>query len=217
MKPILIFGGGGTALNVIDLLLNEQKIFYPVGYIDIKRGPKILNIPYLGNYNTFLKLKKKYKNLHAFPAIGYNNKNESKLRKKIFLLLKKKRFVIPSLISNKAIIRSKVKISEGVLIQAGSVIDTGCRIEKNTHIGINNAIGHRVKISSHCNITGSVNIAGDLKIEEGVFLGMNSTINKSVGKWSRVSAGTTCLEKIPNHTLVYNSRPHKLKISRLLK
>ena len=45
MKPILIFGGGGTALNVIDLLLNEQKKFYPVGYIDVKRGPKLLNIP----------------------------------------------------------------------------------------------------------------------------------------------------------------------------
>ena len=155
--------------------------------------------------------------MHAFPAIGFNSKNEFKLRKKIFLLLKKKNFAIPPLISNKAIIRSKVKISEGVLIQAGSVIDTGSSIGKNTHIGINNAIGHRVKISCHCNITGSVNIAGDLKIEEGAFLGMNSTINKSIGKWSRISAGTTCLEKVPNYTLVYNSQPNKIKILRFIK
>lgn len=212
MKPILIFGGGGTAINVIDLLLNEQKIYKPIGYVDLKKGKKILNVPYLGNYNQIKKISKKFKNLFAFPAIGYGKNNDFELRKKIFFLIKKNKFKIPSLVSNKAYIRSNVRVSEGVLVQAGTVIDTMCKIGRNVHIGINNAIGHRVKISDHCNITGSVNIAGDIKLGEGVFLGMNSTINKSIGKWSKISAGTTILDEISSHTLVYNAQPKKLKL-----
>ena len=84
MKPILIFGGGGTALNVIDLLLNEQKIFYPVGYIDIKRGPKILNIPYLGKYNKFLKLKKNTKIYMHFQQLDLITKMILSYVKKFF-------------------------------------------------------------------------------------------------------------------------------------
>ena len=37
MKKILIIGAGGQALNVIDILLNEQDIFKPVGIIDNKK------------------------------------------------------------------------------------------------------------------------------------------------------------------------------------
>ena len=70
-----------------------SKKILSVGYIDVKRGPKLLNIPYLGDYKTFNKFKKKYKNLHAFPAIGFNSKNEFKLRKKNFFVVKKKRIL----------------------------------------------------------------------------------------------------------------------------
>jgi len=212
MKPILIFGGGGTALNVIDLILNEQKFFKPIGYVDIKKGKPILNVPYLGNYKVVDKLKKKFKNLYGFAAIGFGKNKDCRERRLVFNFLKKKKIKIASLISNKAFIRSNVKILEGVLIQAGSVIDTYCTIGKNVHIGINNAIGHRVKISNHCNITGSVNIAGDLKIGEGVFLGMNSTINKSIGEWSKISAGTVCLYNVPKYTFAYTPPAKQLKI-----
>ena len=63
-------------LNVIDLLLNEQKIFYPVGYIDIKRGPKILNIPYLGKYNKFLKLIESSNVLKLITLVKFSKLNE---------------------------------------------------------------------------------------------------------------------------------------------
>ena len=37
MKKILIIGAGGQALNVLDILLNEQNEFIPFGLVDVKK------------------------------------------------------------------------------------------------------------------------------------------------------------------------------------
>ena len=37
MKNILLIGGGGHASNIIDLILNEQEEYNPIGYVDKKK------------------------------------------------------------------------------------------------------------------------------------------------------------------------------------
>ena len=93
MKKILIIGAGGQALNVLDILLNEQNEFIPFGLVDIKKKKgKIFGIPVIGTDKDLSKLKKKYKIDYAFPAIGYGKNTDNTLRKKIFFKIKKLNF-----------------------------------------------------------------------------------------------------------------------------
>tara|TARA_Y100000310_G_C20550876_1_gene747997 strand:- start:395 stop:1033 length:639 start_codon:yes stop_codon:yes gene_type:complete len=211
MKKIIILGGGGTAHNVIDLLLNEQTEYYPIGFLDKKKCKNILGIKYLGKDKILSKIKKEMQIDYAFPAIGYGKNINNRLRLDIFKKLKKFNFKIPNIISNKAFIRSNVKMGEGNLIQAGSVIDTGVVLGSNISIGINNAIGHKTIIKDHVTITGSVNLAGNLTIGEGSFLGMNCTVFRNIGKWCKISAGVSCLEQVSNFSIVLNPKAKVIK------
>ena len=209
MKKIIIIGGGGTAHNVIDLLLNEQSEYYPIGFLDKKKCKNILGIKYLGKDKILHKLKKEMKIDYAFPAIGYGENINNRLRLDIFKKLKKLNFKIPNIISEKAFIRSNVKMGEVNLIQAGSVIDTEAVLGNN--ISINNAIGHKTIIKDHVTITGSVTLAGGIIIGEGSFLGMNCTVFRNIGKWCKISAGVTCLEQVKNFSTVLNPKAKVIK------
>ena len=57
MKNILLIGGGGHASNIIDLILNEQEEFKPIGYIDKKKGPPLLGVPWLGDDSSINEIR----------------------------------------------------------------------------------------------------------------------------------------------------------------
>ena len=203
MKKILILGAGGQALNVIDILLNEQSDFVPFGIIDINtKKKKLLGISVIGKDNQLADLKKKHKIDYAFPAIGYGPNTDNSQRKKIFIKLKKLNFKIPNIISSKAILRSGVKLGYGNLIQPGAIVDTQVTIHNNISVGANCIVGHNSTISDHVTISGGAIIKGNMRIGEGTFLGMNCAINNDVGKWCKIGPCTTNLHKIKDRTIL---------------
>mgnify|MGYP001270654797 CR=1 FL=1 len=213
MKKIILIGAGDVALNVIDLLLNEQKQFEPVGLIDIKKSKKkILGIPIIGEDNDLSIIKNKKIADYIFPAIGFGQNINNTLRKKIYENIIKYKFKIPNLISSKAHIRSGVKMGVGNLIQSGSVIDTNVILGNNINIGFNVCIGHGSKINNHVTIAGSVNINGNTSIGEGSFLGMNCSVFKDVGKWCKIAPNLAVLKKIQNKSIAYSNDIKILKL-----
>ncbi len=212
MKKILIIGAGGQALNVLDILLNEQNEFIPFGLVDVKKKKaKIFGIPVIGTDKDLSKLKKKYKIDYAFPAIGYGKNTDNALRKKIFFKIKKLKFQIPNIISNNAIIRFGVKMGIGNLIQPGAVLDTNSVISNNTSIGANTVIGHKSILKDHTTISGGAIIKGDLVVGEGTFVGMNSSINNHVGKWCKIGPCTTNFKKLPNKSILITKENYLIK------
>ena len=185
MNKILIMGAGGTCLNVVDLLLNEQNHFTPVGVIDPNAKGDILGVPVLGNDELLLNIKKELGIKYIFPAVGFGKNVNNMLRKELYIKAKDYGFIIPNLISNKAFVRSGVVMGEGNLIQAGSILDTKCILGNNISIGLNVAIGHQSEIKNHVTIAGSVNINGSTIIGEGTFLGMNCSVYKNIGSWCK--------------------------------
>lgn len=203
MRKILILGAGGQALNVIDILLNEQTEYVPFGIVDNKvKKKKILGISVIGKDNQLSYFKKKYKIEYAFPAIGYGPNTDNSLRKKIFVKLKKLNFKIPNIISSKAILRSGVKLGHGNLIQPGAIVDTQANIQNNISVGANCIVGHNSIIKDHVTISGGTTIKGNMRIGEGTFLGMNCAINNDIGKWCKIGPCTTNLHKIKDRTIL---------------
>ena len=202
MKNIIVLGSGGHALNVIDLLLHEQKDYKPFGVLDPSAQGDILGVPILGDDSLLESLLAKGIE-YAFPAIGFGEGVDNRLRQKIFEKVKSMRFKIPNLISSKAFIRSGVKMGEGNIIQAGSIIDSEVELEDNIALGFNVLIGHRCQIKSHVTFSGGVILNGGITIGEGTFLGMGCMLYRNVGRWCKVSPGVACLEEVPEEKIVF--------------
>ena len=203
MKKILIMGAGGTALNVIDLLLHEQNIFQPVGVIDPIAQGDILGVPVLGNDQILPIIKKELGVKHIFPAVGFGDNVNNTLRKKLYNKAKKHNYKIPNIISKNAFVRHGVEMGEGNLVQAGSILDTKSILGNNINIGLNVAIGHKSEIHNHVTIAGSVNINGGVIIGEGTFLGMSCSIYKNVGSWCKISPSVSTLKAVPDNSIVF--------------
>ena len=208
MKDILLIGGGGHASNIIDLILNEQEEYKPIGYIDKKKGPPLLGVPWLGDDSSIKKLRLSGVE-YGFPAIGFGKNTNNNFRAKIFQNLKENNYIIPNLVSKHAIIRSEVKLGEGVLVQAGSVIDTKSVIGNNVAFGFNVLVGHNSIINDHVFFAGGVILNGGVTIGVGSFLGMGSILYRDCGSWSKISPGTVCMKKIPDKKIVFGN-PIKL-------
>ena len=210
MKNILIVGGGSHCLNVIDLLLNEQRTFKPVGIIDSHAKP-VLKIPIIGEDKDLKKLRKTIE--YAFIGYGIGTNINLEKRKILFESLLRYKYKIPNLISDRAFVRSNVKLGIGNFIQAGSILDTSTRLKDNIVIGHNVVVGHSTSIMSHSVIGGSVNLNGGIKIGNKTFIGMNCSILKSVGNNCKISPGVFSSEKILNNFMVFDNKPHKIKLS----
>ena len=66
---------------------------------------------------------------------------------------------------------------------------------------------------SHSVIGGSANLNGGIKIGNKTFIGMNCSILKSVGNNCKISPGVFSSEKILNNFMVFDNKPHKIKLS----
>jgi len=88
MKKIIILGAGGHALNVVDLLLNEQNEFEPMGLLDPCGKKDLLGVPLLGDDSMLSKLRDSGIE-YAFPAIGFGTQTDNTLRAKVYEKIKK--------------------------------------------------------------------------------------------------------------------------------
>ena len=204
-KKIIILGAGGQALNVINLLLNEKSEYEAYGIlVNSKIRGDILGVPILGDDSMLVQLKEEGIT-SAFPAVGFGVKVNNQLRKKVFEKLLNEGFSIPNLISSSALVRSGVKMGQGNLVQSGSIIDTDVELKNNISVGMNVCIGHSCVIEDHVTFAGGVTLNGGITIGEGSFLGMNCASYSNIGKWSKISPCTPCLEEVGDGMVAFGN------------
>ena len=202
-KKILVLGAGGHALDVIDLLLNEQDEFEPIGVLDPKATGSILGVPVLGDDRLLVTFKKDVN--YAFPAIGFGSGVNNTLRQKVFKNIQEEGFIVPNLISSKAFVRSGVTMGVGNCIQAGCIIDTQASLGDNIAFGFNVLVGHGCRVGSHVTLSGGVIFNGGVSVGEGSFLGMGCILYKNIGSWSKVSPGAVCMEEVADRMVAFGN------------
>lgn len=195
-KKLLIFGAGNQS-NVVTKLIEEK--FDILGYVTSKKMTK--NTPtnkkiYSLTKNNLLKITNN-KSFFSIIAIGDN-----KIRKKIFENVEKFNLKIKwlSIISSNSIISKDVIIGDGSLVMPGCIINNGTRIKDHCIINTGSIIEHDNYFDnfSSCGpgvVTGGNVTLGKLshigigsavkekiKINDNVFIGGNSFINKNCKK-----------------------------------
>ncbi len=177
MKKILLIGGGGHCKSVIDVIEKEGK-FEIAGIIDQPEllGSKILNYEVIGSDSDLENLAKKY----PCALITVGQIRSAKLRVKLFELVKKAGFFLPSIISPRAYISKHATIGEGTIIMHDALINTNVTVGKNCIINTKALIEHDSLIEDNCHISTGAIINGGVTVKANSFVGSSATTKESI-------------------------------------
>ena len=192
-KPrIVIFGGGGHAKVVIDIIHQQQKfaieaIVDPVTDRQELYGYKIYPDHGQLTEGAFL------------VAIGDN-----KVRKGIFEKMCDSGWSPVAVSHPAAIVAPDVTIGAGTVIMAGAIINPATIVGENCIINTGATIDHDCEIGSHSHIAPGCNLAGTVTTGTGVFLGIGAKVipGIKIGQWSRAGAGAVVIENVPEEATV---------------
>ncbi len=193
MKRLALIGGGGFSSEIAEVaLMNGWEI---VGYFAHTKSSS--EYQYLGKFDYLIKTKFEFE--YIFPAWGAVDRVGLRNRSKEIRTLSE-RWIVPSLISPRAIVSPSVIIGRGSYIAHGVVVNPKTRIGDFTVINTNSTIGHDVQIGDGSIVSGNVFIGGGSKIGERTLIGPGATVLHSIniGCDVIVSLGTTIARDVPD-------------------
>jgi sugar O-acyltransferase (sialic acid O-acetyltransferase NeuD family) len=205
-RAILVYGGGGHAKSVIDMI-RSYGLYDVVGIIDdnIPQGKEVAGIPVLGS-RTALKI------LHDsginFAANSVGGIIDINIRIRIYKLLKEEYFRIPVIEHPSAVIEKSAKIGEGVQIFANAYVGSETSINENVIINNNAVVSHDCTIGAHSHIAPGCLLAGIVQIGNSSLIGMGVTtaIGIKIGNNCRIGNGAIISADVPDNTIVPGGR-----------
>jgi sugar O-acyltransferase (sialic acid O-acetyltransferase NeuD family) len=190
MKQVYLYGAGGHAKVIIDMLKSNQitvsEIFddnagitsfkgIPVSHMDI-HSPLILSI---GCNAVRKKIVNQCENIVFHPAV----------------------------IDSSAIVAESVQIEEGTVLMQGTIIQSSAKIGKHCIINTRASVDHDCVIEDYVHIAPGATLCGNVQVGEGTLIGAGTTIMPGVkiGKWSVIGAGSVVVRDIPDNVIAFGT------------
>jgi sugar O-acyltransferase (sialic acid O-acetyltransferase NeuD family) len=186
-KNIVLVGGGGHCLSVIDMIENGNE-FNILGVLDSNsKNNNLLGYKILGSDNLIPELVNE--NTYFLITVG-QIKNYS-IRKKIAKTLTESNAKLATVISSLAYVSKHACVEQGTVIMNHAVVNAKSKVGKNCIINTMSNIEHNVSIGDFCHISTCAVINGDSVVGKGSFVGSNATISNgiSIKENSVISAG----------------------------
>ena len=198
---LFIYGAGGAAIEIYDLVTRNSKIK--------NKYSKIYFIDDFQEESEFYGTKRiKYVNLPDYlkndEAEFIIANGEPSARKFLFDKIQSSGYSLTTLIDEKAIISPTAKISSGCVINHGSIISSNAVLNKNCLIMFNVLVGHDVVLENDCVISPKSIIGAHCNIGEETFVGMASSIIQglNIGKNAIIGMGAMVFRDIPEDCTV---------------
>jgi len=168
MNDIILIGGGGHCKAAIDVI-EQEGLFHIIGIIDKPEmlGKSVLNYKIIGDDSELVHLSKSCKN--ALISVGQIKTPCSRI--KLFNMLLKIGFELPTIVSPRAYISKYSSVGIGSIIMHDVIINAGAKIGDNCIINTKSLIEHGSDIRDHCHIATNVIINGEVVVGEGSFIG----------------------------------------------
>lgn len=186
-KPlILLVGGGGHCHSVIDVieLQGQYQIYGIVDTVD-KKGGSVLGYPVLGTDADLPELFGKCAN--AVITVGHIQSNAARL--KLFTIIKKIGFTLPTIISPLAYVSKHARIGEGTVVMHHALINANAQVGVNCIINTKALVEHDATVGDNCHISTAAVLNGAVQVDEHIFIGSNSVIVQGANIHSFVKAG----------------------------
>ncbi|CAN7341290.1 acetyltransferase [Paenibacillus sp. LjRoot56] len=189
-NKLLIIGASGQGKVVADVALKMNK-WKSIGFLDDDENVESsMGIEVVGkSCDTF----KYFQDCDIFVGIGNNA-----VRKLIQEKLEAEGANIPILIHPSAVIGEKVELSPGTVLMAGVVINCCTTIGRGCIINTGATIDHDNIIEDYVHISPGVNLAGTVRIGQGTWLGIGSTVsnNLNITCECKIGAGAVVVRDI---------------------
>ncbi len=200
MKKILIFGAGGMAREVADIVRDMPGEYKTIGFVDkdsVNKGQTLNDSNILGSIDDI-----KNDNLEgSYFSCGFG---EIDIKKRSAIDAENLGLKAITLIHPSVIKTPFVEIGEGSIVCAGSVITNNIKIGIHSIININATIGHDSSVGDFCTVSPGCHISGRVTIGDECYIGTGAVIlpNLKVGNNSIVGAGAVVTKDVPQGVTV---------------
>ncbi len=201
-KRILLIGGGGHCHSVLDSIISLQ-MYTEVGIVDNIES-SFWGAPVVGRDKDIPRLKSEGWT-DAFITVG--SVGDTKLRHKLYDIVKNIGMDIPSIIDPSAVVARDTNISEGVYIGKKSVVNAGAQIGACAIINTGAIIEHDCIIGSFSHISPGSIVCGQVCIEDDAHVGAASVVRQqiTIGKATMIGAGSVVVKNIPDGMQAYGN------------
>lgn len=197
MKRLAIYGGGGMAREVLELVRDINAVepeFEVIGWLDddaSKAGTTLKGLPVLGPIE---RVSAEEVSFEAVIAIG-----NPVARSRIAARLDHHGVTSPVLIDPGAHVGRDVVIGAGSIVCAGAIVTTDVRLGRHVILNLNATVSHDSELLDFVTLAPGVKVAGSVRIAEGCDIGTGcSTVQGvSIGQWSIVGAGAVVARDLP--------------------
>lgn len=214
MKDIVLYGSGGMALEIVQLLedINEiEPTWNILGYIDDYRGDQEEHNPVINGYKV-LGTQKAVADFD--PSVYWVIAVSSpKAKREIYDALKGYNLTYATLVHPTAKISKNVSIGEGTVVSYGCIVSVNVVLKSHVYLNMRTVIGHDAVISSFSTCLINCIVAGNVFLNEGVLLGSNCVIKekKTIGKNVKVSMGSAVYFDVEDDVTILNRPPKSMK------
>lgn len=202
-EHLLVYGGGGHAKSVIDLIRLEGR-YTIVGIIDdgMEPGSQILGIPVLGGSDLLPGLRA-HGLLYAVNTVGGIGKPE--IRLDVFNRLRGAGYEFPCFVHPRAFVEANATIEAGAQVLAMAYVGSESRIGFGCIVNYGAIISHDCVLGETVNLSPGGTLAGNVTVGDHTQIGMRATVNLGVvvGSHVRIGNGATVKKDVPDNTIVH--------------
>ena len=199
---IIIYGGGGHAKSVIDLI-RQLHTFRIMGIIDdaLSPGTTILGIPVLGAGDILPKLLDDGVRLAA-NAIG--GITDIATRVGIFHALAQLGFAFPILRHPQSVVEPSAVLEDGVQVFANAYVGSDAIAREGCIINTGAIVSHDCVIGECAHIAPGAMLAGGVQVGARALIGMGvaTAIGIRIGSGVRIGNGALVHQDVPDKTII---------------
>ena len=199
---LIIYGGGGHAKALIDLIRAENR-YRIVGLLDdgVPAGSLVLDVPVLGDGGLLGELRQKGIG-QAVNAVGGIGNIAPRLQ--VYEKLRSAGFRCPNVIHPRAVVETSAKLGEGGQFFYNSYTGSDVKIAFGCIINTSAILSHDCVLDDFVNISPGAILAGGVKVGTRSLIGMGVTINLNVtiGAGCRIGNSAVIKADVPDNGIV---------------
>lgn len=174
-KKLVLLGGGGHCVSVIDVIEQEKK-YDIIGILDPNGKQNLLGYPVLGGDEMIPKLVTE----KVFFLISVGQIKSVALRMKLARILSENKANVATVISPLSYVSKHALIEEGTIVMHHSLVNAGAKVGKHCIINTKANIEHGAEIGDFCHISTAAVVNGDTKVGKETFVGSNAVLSNNI-------------------------------------
>lgn len=199
---LIIYGGGGHAKSLIDLIHAEGK-YIIAGIIDdsLPAGTDVMGVQVLGSGDLLADLRQKGITLAVNAVGGIGNITP---RLSVYEKLRNAGFTCPTVIHPRAFIEPTAKVADGGQIFFNAYVGSDAVVGYGCIINTGAILSHDCVLEDYVNISPGAILAGAVTVQQRTLVGMGVTINLNVkiGAGTRIGNSAVVKSDVPENGIV---------------